>query len=54
LSETEQQNTARFASNLIFGENRVVNIEDLGYVNLTPYINGAKGLKIELENGKII
>jgi hypothetical protein len=54
LSETEQQNAARFASNLIFGKSRVVNIEDLGYINLTPYIEGAQGLKIKLENDKII
>ena len=54
LSEAEQQNAARFASNLIFGKNRVVNIEDLGYVNLTPYIEGAKGLDIRLEDGTLI
>jgi hypothetical protein len=54
LSEAEQQNAARFASNLIFGKNRVVNINDLGYVNLTPYIEGAKGLDIRLEDGTLI
>ena len=54
LSEAEQQNAARFASYLIFGKSRVVNIKDLGYFNLTPYIEGAKGLKIKLENDRII
>ena len=54
LSETEQINAAKFASNMIFGKNRVVNIKDLGYINLTPYIEGVKGLRIKLENDKVI
>ena len=50
-STTGSEDLAKYASNLIFGKSRVVNLGDRGYANLTPYANGVEGLQIVLSNG---
>jgi hypothetical protein len=44
-------NTAKFASNLIFGKSRIVNKGSQAYANLIPYANGVEGLTVVLADG---
>lgn len=47
-------NVSKRASNLIFGEDRIVNIQDPGFANLAPYANGVEGLRIQMGDGHIV